>query len=381
MPETTAVLLVHDGGELDEIAGLLRGLGVSFAEARGSEARRPIQLPRDLLVASVPRALSMPPPAGTEPRGPARLAVGCSDGHDVRDRLRAAGFDLLVRTPVHPTALRLLLLRLLYRGPERRAHRRAAVGVETRYRRWLRWRPALLAEISSGGCRILAPGSVAPGRHLVVELPDPESSRRAFRVKGRVVRSNAVGPTDPTAMLAIAFPGLGSDLRDQLEALVDAHASGPAPLAGPPALLEPAPEADATESEARDVGDRRRAPRTRYRSRVVTLGEEAAHVVIGRDLSSGGLRIEPHGALECGQRVSVALHGASLSVPLVVRGAVARDDGEAGLLIRFAALLPAQQIALERLLAEQSTLDSLARDGNGACFVTEILAAGEKPAA
>lgn len=387
MSQPLPVLLVHDDGELDEIAGILRGLGIGFSERRGEEARRAMPLPRDLLVASIPRALSLPPPpAGSQ--GAARLAVGASEGQAIRAGLRLSGFDLMVRLPVHPTALRLLLLRLLYRGSERRELPRVAVGLPARMRRWQRWHAAVLAEISVGGCRLLAPRAVPSGGRVVVEIPDAAGTGKPFRVKGLVVRSNAMGPGDATAVLAVAFPKLAPAILQRLEAMVSHFATGPASLPGPVSLLEPMPEpvaeiAPASLGEATEEaqGNRRRGPRTRYRSRIVTLGEEAAHVVIGRDLSMGGLRIEPHGALECGQAVSVALHGADLSVPLVLGGVVARDDGDAGLVICFSPLAPAQRSGLEKVLAERSSLDSLRAEGDGARVLAEIQPAGEKPAA
>ncbi len=97
--------------------------------------------------------------------------------------------------------------------------------------------------------------------------------------------------------------------------------------------------------------------------RVVTLGEEAAHVVMGRDLSLGGIRIERHGGLEQGQRLALALHGASLPVPVVVKGSVLRDDGDAGLVILFDPPSQAQKIALEKLMAELGGFESFGPGG------------------
>jgi hypothetical protein len=113
---------------------------------------------------------------------------------------------------------------------------------------------------------------------------------------------------------------------------------------------------------------------------VVTLGEEAAHVVMGRDLSPGGIRIEPHGGLERGQRVALALHGTGLPVPLVVRGSVLRDDGDAGLVIRFDPLGPAQSEALTKILAGLGGIEALGTSAAG-CeqVVTRLLDGSDAP--
>ena len=48
--------------------------------------------------------------------GPMKIAVVTEDSNTLRSMLRRIGFDLLVRRPVHPYALKLLLARALYRS-------------------------------------------------------------------------------------------------------------------------------------------------------------------------------------------------------------------------------------------------------------------------
>jgi hypothetical protein len=102
---------------------------------------------------------------------------------------------------------------------------------------------------------------------------------------------------------------------------------------------------------------------------------------MGRDLSLGGIRIEPHGGLERDQQVALAIHGSALAVPLVVRGRVARDDGEAGLVVLFDPLAPAQQLALEKLLGQLGGIEVLGPGGDGAeSLVARVLPAAEASA-
>jgi len=377
------VLLLGDSGELDDVAAVLRSLGVCFEERLDAEAAGPVPLPRDLLVATARRALALPPPPGgrLEARGPARVAVVASDSPDLRPGLRGAGFELLVRRPVHPTALRLLLLRLLYRGPERRRELRTSVGAPTRYRRALLWRRAILTELSAGGCRLLAPRALRAGSKVALEIPDPDSSGTPLRVLGRIVRCNAMSPTDPTFTLALQFIRVEDAARQRLVQIVAAYGCGPVSLPDgwdleDVATERIAPEASAMEPEPAELAlvdpappsgaDRRSSPRPGYVTRVVTLGEEAAQVVMARDLSTGGIRVEPHGGLERGQRLALALHGIGLEVPIVVRGAVFRDDGDAGLMIRFDPLSAVQRDALEKLMAGLAGIEALGPSGAGA---------------
>jgi len=377
------VLLLGDSGELDDVASVLRSLGVCFEERQNAEAAGPVPLPRDLLVATARRALALPPPpAGRlEARGPARVAVVASDSPDLRTGLRGAGFELLVRRPVHPTALRLLLLRLLYRGPERRSELRVSVGATTRYRRALLWRRAILTELSAGGCRLLAPRALRAGSKVDLEIPDPDSPGAPVRMLGRIVRCNAMSPTDPTFTLALQFIRVGDAVHQRLVQIVEAYGRGPVSLADgwdleDVAAERIAPEAVAMEPETAELAladpkpplgaERRSSQRPSYVTRVVTLGEEAAQVLMARDLSTGGIRVEPHGGLERGQRLALALHGIGLEVPIVVRGSVFRDDGDAGLVIRFDPLSGVQRDGLEKLMAGLAGIEALGPSGAGA---------------
>jgi hypothetical protein len=85
-----------------------------------------------------------------------------------------------------------------------------------------------------------------------------------------------------------------------------------------------------------DTDERRLALRREYAGRrVVALGEEAARVLIGRDLSVGGMRVERAPNLAVGQRFRIAIHVAPGQTPLVVQAEIIRDDGMRGFAIRF----------------------------------------------
>ena len=78
----------------------------------------------------------------------------------------------------------------------------------------------------------------------------------------------------------------------------------------PIASDDAAPEADGSE--------RRRETRIPYERRVVALGEEAARVLVGRDLSQGGMRLAAKDAVDLGDVLRLALHCGTELEPVVV---------------------------------------------------------------
>jgi hypothetical protein len=433
------VLLLHDG-ELADVRALVEDVGARAIEAReppGEEYEFAVVLASARHLREVHRV-----GRGSQV---VRIAVLDHDARTLRALCRRAGVDLIVRRPVHPLAVRLLLLHALYRGPDRRA-RRVPVGMPVRFRMGLRSRPALLADLSTRGCQLVGCRAHTPGRRVTVYIPDDETGRRTFAVGGRIVRAVHRGETG----FAVEFENVSERVRERLRAAVGCWSDGPAacndptiaaawrrfapaptpadppgeveapatcdPAAARPAvcaaepasdsdpdmaapLLAAAPAADAgcvpagPDSEAAPcaapgdadaeptvdivgrAGDdeRRRAPRRHYEGRrVVALGDEAARVLIGRDVSPGGMRVAPNPALYVGQRLRVALYGSPGDLPLVLEAVVTRDDGERGLVLAFDRLGERSQRALEKLLAMLPVLDGGSASAAGV-VVSEIL--------
>jgi hypothetical protein len=397
---TRRILLVHDG-ELADVAALASKLGAELA------VPGPDSNDWDVAVAT-PRRLSE---IGwrTSQRRVVRIAVVEQDARTVRAMCRRAGVDLVVRRPVHPSVLRLLLLHALYRGPDRRV-RRVTVGAPVRFRVGLRFRTALLADLSSRGCRLLACSPLPVGRRVSVYVPDPGLSTRAFSVGGRVTR--AIEGAGCEEGFAVEFDGLADRTRERLRRAVDAYAGGPVPFAGgrgvpasdvgagelaagdalerdawrpergsdptePPTSGSGAPdEARPADAESDEGRERRRAPRHAYQGRrVVALDEEAARVLIGSDVSLGGMRVAPTPDLRLGQHVRIALHGSAGDTPLVVNAVVARDDGERGLVLAFGDLPASARRDLAKLLESLPVLEACREVAEGV-LVSEILDAG-----
>ena len=186
-PNPPTCLLVHDG-ELEDVCALLRALGLAFDERRGRPD--PVDEARcwDLLVSTPKRLLEFDTNASAAP--PVRIAILAEESKTLRAMLHRAGIDLIVRRPVHPSALRLLILHALYRGPEKRRSLRVSVGAQVRFRAGLRRHSGILADLSVTGCRLIASRRPEQGREITIQIPTQVTGGRAFSVKGRVVRTS-----------------------------------------------------------------------------------------------------------------------------------------------------------------------------------------------
>lgn len=351
------LLLLHDG-ELADVRAVAESLGARVVECAPAEAPPDW----DVLVASARHARDTYL-RSTRLRA-VRVAVLESSSRTLRNLVRRAGMDLIVRRPVHPTALRLLLLHALYRGPERRS-RRVAVGAPVRFRTGLRRRDGVLADLSMRGCMILSPRPVRVGQGIVVWVPDAGHESKSFAVRGAVVRllGGAQGASGERGF-GVDFGVVSKQLVAQLKASVAAYLEGPAahggydagvtqPIASAPVLAAEPMAVEAPAASEHPDERRERERRTYAGRRVVALGEEAARVLIGRDLSTGGMRVDPTPHLAIAQHLQLAIHAGPGQTPLVVQAEVVRDDGERGFGLRFVGL----DEAAERYLAKM--VDSL----------------------
>jgi hypothetical protein len=303
--------------------------------------------------------------------------------------------EFVVRRPVHPAALRLLIVHALYRGREKREVSRVSIGAPVHFRTGWIWRRAILVDLSIRGCRLQAPQRLARGDRVSIRLPAKIAGRRSIRLAGRVVRQRpAERSQQGVDVIAIRFDAKAFDVAQRLRATVNEHASGPASLprsiakrfaiAAPEQGVSrdadarvPAnagePASTAASTKARGVrADRRSFPR-----RVIALGEEFTRVLIGRDLSVGGMRVDPNPELLPGDFIQIALHSRAGELPLVVRAAVCRDDGEAGLALQFQGLSREATAYLREMLAALPDIEAPAAKRSASAsvgvFVSEIL--------
>jgi hypothetical protein len=403
MNDTCRVLLLDDG-ELEDVRALLEQLGEAFVHLRGAAIPARIHAPSALLVATSRRALSTAgwPNDGDDHALPHRIVVVDGDSNTLRSMLRRSGVDLLVRRPVHPYALRLVLLRALYRGRERRRDDRVALGCEISLRSGLRRRTGILAELSLRGGRLLLKSALAPGSRITLHLPPELTAGRGLALRAKVVRSRA--DAQGWQSVALAFEQLGSSTRERLTRLLRDRREGPwrlpkgaaaeagatlpqrppLPPPGPPRATEvgkdhtdsaPA-EADAPPATA---GERRLHRRIPFRDQVMTLGDRASLVLMGRDISRGGMRVDPEPGLEEGMTLRLAIYGAIEDQPFLVRARVVRDDGAAGLGIAFEDVTPEVAERLEALVARLPYVESLDDEAEAMGSVVSEIVEVERP--
>jgi hypothetical protein len=235
----------------------------------------------------------------------------------------------------HVRAERRLALRVPLRVPIR-----AAVG--------LRAFEAQLLDLSVTGCRIRCAQPVTAHGSIWVLLPAGLGGRVPMPLRGEVARADSVrGQPTGVCDVALRFRSLSPRAYERVCAIVREALE-------PQAAPEPAPE-------------RRRAPRRWFARRVIARGAGRPRVLLGRDLSAGGMRVENAQGLAVGDSLQLALHSHAGEVPVVVAARVLRV-GEAGdAALAFVDLTPAQIDALAKTMAE------LSRGDDGAPFVSELL--------
>jgi hypothetical protein len=184
-------------------------------------------------------------------------------------------------------------------------------------------------------------------------------------VRARVLRQHQEAGDH---VLNASFEGIGERKRAQVRALLERFAEGPAVLPqegatraahpGVAALAEPATAAAPEAPPSTRIG--------------VALDEQAARVLLGRELSLGGMRVDRDALLRVGQNVRLALHVSSLEAPLVVTARVHRDEGARGLVLRFHAISRDDTQHLRALLDSVPAVEPGERDEPGV-VVSEIL--------
>lgn len=390
-----AVLVVHDG-ELDDVCCVLEQAGIAFDEARpgGVAGERCLSAP--LTISSPPFLLECLRKG--EPAAGPRMAMLEKESRTARSMLVRGGVEWMVRRPVHPAALQLLVLHCLYSGPERRKTKRVSIGARVRFRVGWRQQAGVLEELSARDCRILSKRKRAIGDRVKLTLPAEFAGRRSLRIEGRVVRVAAASGDEGASEICLVFDALSAVERVRLEEVVAAHRRGPAVLRDATSVStkrsEPNRDAERTviafrePSELADEAEqgpeaahaetpaRRGDSRHSFERRVISMGGEATRVLVGRNISLGGMCVNPTPTLALGDELQIAIHAPGIETPLVARVNVARDDGERGLVLSFVDLSKPTQAYLREMLANLPGLvssDDESATGESPCVVSEIL--------
>ncbi len=354
--ERPSALVIHDG-ELNDVCTLLDQLGAAFSERCGASTEDDESRAWEVVISTPRRLLEFEP--GVSGVQPTRIAIMEKESRTLRSMLHRAGVDLLVRRPVHPEALRLLVLYALYRGPEKRRSLRVSIGGRIRYRSGMRRRLAVLAELSVTGCRMLATDPIEQGSRIQVQIPVEIARGKGLNLSGRVVRCSA-SDLPGAQTVAVSWGRQRARKRDRLCELVASYSEGPAvlgvgdsesrPRVAPSEAGAETGSAAATTPGDANPNERRASERHEYSQHVIALGVQAARVLLGRDLSLGGMRVEPHADVGLGDELSIALHVRAREKPLILKACVARDESENGLVLQWRELSPEARDYLCRIV-------------------------------
>ena len=355
------VALILDDGELVEVRALLEEMGVAYAEEPGEGGGSAKDFA--LLVSTPARALALRATGGDAFGEDCRLhvVVAAQGVQQLPPTLASVGCDLVLRQPLDPTVLRLLVQRVSYQGTERRRVRRVALGVPVGVRAGDRQLEAVLAQLSGRGCGLLLGEALETDQRVSVEPRTDLTDGTPVRFEGRVcsVDERGQGDGDESYDVSVVFDPLEAPERKAVRSLMGRSPAAlelPARCSGTGEVVpvtghvtrRDAPS-HSPEDETGD-GERRRDARRRYRRRILGGVDGSACPLIGRDLSANGMRVERTPVLGLGDAVKLAIYGDASSRPLVIQAVVVRDDGLAGWFLRFQDLTPASVEALARLM-------------------------------
>ena len=339
------VLLIHDD-DLADVRHLMQDIGAPFIERDGAPTDIDKRTPWDLIIASQRRIGHFEENEATEKSR--RIVVVDNDSRTMRSMMRRQGVNFIVARPVHAAAMRLLVLHCIYRGPERRKQGRVSVGAEVLIKNGLFKRSAILADLSLHGFRLVADRALKSGSKIKLVFPQEIACGKSFSLPGRILRSTPGAQGATSFVVAGALQDLKPAQGKRLRKIYENYQGGPAKLAGASGGdLMRAP--DEVEDES-DSAERRTEPRGEYDKHVVAVDDEATRVLLCRDISVGGMRVQPNETLVPGDEVKVAVHVRSRAEPLVVNARVTRDDGDAGLVLEFFDLSEPSEAYLRKMV-------------------------------
>jgi hypothetical protein len=363
------VLLIDDG-ELVSVRQLLEELGADFEAIATKDAARSFTQPTRLLVmtARAAHALRIERTLTPAPHRAAWMAFVNGDSKTQRLALQKAGFDFLIREPVHPTALRVLFHRALFRGSDTRKVPRVACGYPVRYRTGLWPRSAMLVDLSPRGCRLLVDKPIAEKAELCIAIASELAGGKTLRLRGHAVRVSPASREGGVAALlsvGVRFAALDDKTRSRLRDVLTERMIGPAALeAAIPFTPAESRPSDGQPSPGEKVKGRRRRVNARrpYRKQVHAVDGTDSYMILCLDLSVGGMRIEPIEGLGLDSKLALAVQLSAREEPVLVEATVVRDDGEQGLALRFDWMAPESRRKIERLVDTLPAIQGLQPD-------------------
>ena len=201
------------------------------------------------------------------------------------------------------------------------------------------------------------------------QTPRPGSTVAPVEKSVEAVPEATPSPAAPAAPAPTPTPAV--DPESSARRLPPSHALRPeaAPVETPNIFVRPIDDPGDSmraERQGEELGERRSDPRVPYDQRVVALDEEAARVIVGRELSHGGMRVESSGAIQIGDTLRVALHCGTGHQPLIVLAEAIREDEDDTTVLSFVGLSESQREAMDRIIATSRPIETdLERDDHG----------------
>ena len=364
------VVLIDDG-ELATVRALLEELGADFESFAPRDAARAFAQPTRLLVVTARAAhqLRIERTLTPAPNRATWMAFVSGDSKTQRLALQKAGFDFLIREPVHPTALRVLFHRALFRGSNTRKTPRVACGHPVKWRAGFWPRRGTLVDLSLRGCRLLVDQPLKEKAELRIAISGELAAGKTLNLKGHVVRVSPASHEGGVAAqfsVGVRFSALDDKTSAGLRAVLAERVIGPASLeAAIPFTPAEARPSDGQPGPADVVKGRRRRVNARhaYRKQIRAVDGSDSYLILCLDLSVGGMRIEPIDGLTVDSKLSLAIQLSAREEPVLVEATVVRDDGDAGLALRFDWMAPESRRKIERLVDTLPAIQALQQDG------------------
>jgi hypothetical protein len=343
--ESPRVALLDDG-ELDDVRAALRDLGVAHCDARRATMGERV----GVLFSTPARARALADGRSAAPLHQLHAVIG-GEAEEV-----SAPCDLALRRPIAGSVLRLLTRRPDHAaGLERRLSTRVALAAPVTVVVGGDRREVIISRISIGGCGLVSPALVRTGARVSIELPPELSAPRTLALSGDVLGARELSTGDGiTWDVSVAFRSLDLVDRVTLRAMMARHA------------IDFRPSTDGSSGRGETglrqramlpTRNRRRALRRRFQQRVMGVTGGIAHVLLARDLSREGLRVQPHDRLAEGDALQIAVFGAFETAPLLAPARIERCDEIDGLFVRFGELPDATGARLDELIDTLAPID------------------------
>jgi hypothetical protein len=222
----------------------------------------------------------------------------------------------------------------------------------------------MLREISRHGCQLVTTSPDSLGHQVMLELSSEITQGPPIQLPGDVVRQ--IKETDDNKSVqfvtALEFDALPEVEKDGLEELIAHYSNGVSLSENAQTWMAFNGSAKPEDEEEEPEVERRDALRKNYGEEILRLQNTSSQSLIGKDLSLGGMRIEPRAGLEVGDTLRLAFFAAGSEDPFTISARVTRLDTKHGTALQFDPMSADLEAMLERLITGLPPVEAL-QDG------------------